>query len=102
VFLLKAACRWILRQLPEKRFSRTKIRLIEGNAKCRHLKKLACKVTLRQVFYLFETQNPVPLTLTYCTSVYNVLIHTGKGGGREGGEPEKRAIVHKAGLKMPP
>jgi hypothetical protein len=27
-----------------------KIRLIEGNAKCRHLKKLICKGTLRQVF----------------------------------------------------
>ncbi len=84
VFLLKAACRWILRQLPVKGFSRTKIRLIEGNAKCRQLKKLACKVTLRQVFYLSETQNPVPPTLTHCTSVYNVLIHTGKGGGGGG------------------
>ncbi len=27
-----------------------KIRLIEGNAKCRHLKKLTFKGTLRQVF----------------------------------------------------
>jgi hypothetical protein len=27
-----------------------KIRLIEGNAKCRHLKELTCKGTLRQVF----------------------------------------------------
>ncbi len=26
------------------------IRLIEGNAKCRHLKKLTCKGTLRQLF----------------------------------------------------
>ncbi len=29
---------------------RRKIRLIEGNAKCRHLKKFTCKGTLRQVF----------------------------------------------------
>jgi hypothetical protein len=27
-----------------------KIRLIESNAKCRYLKKLTCKGTLRQVF----------------------------------------------------
>ncbi len=30
-------------------FLRIKIRLIEGNAKCRHLKKFTCKGTLRQV-----------------------------------------------------
>jgi hypothetical protein len=30
--------------------SRRKIRLMESNAKCRHLIKLTCKVTLRQVF----------------------------------------------------
>jgi hypothetical protein len=32
------------------RGERRKIRLIEGNAKCRHLKQLTCKVTLRQMF----------------------------------------------------
>ncbi len=31
-------------------FYRRKIRLIKGNAKCRHLKKFTCKGTLRQVF----------------------------------------------------
>ncbi len=31
-------------------YARRKIRLIEGNAKCRCLKKLTCKGTLRQVF----------------------------------------------------
>jgi hypothetical protein len=36
------------------RCRRRKIRLIENNAKCRHRKKLACKGTLRQVFYLSE------------------------------------------------
>jgi hypothetical protein len=33
---------------------RRKIRLIENNVKCRYLKKLTCKGTLRQVFYLSE------------------------------------------------
>ncbi len=31
-------------------YTRRKIKIIEGNAKCRHLKKLTCKGTLRQVF----------------------------------------------------
>ncbi len=38
-----------------------KIRLIENNAKCRYLKTLTCKGTLRQVFYLSEALSP-PLT----------------------------------------
>ncbi len=41
-------------------YARRKIRLIEGNAKCRHLKKLTCKGTLRQVFirvYRLEIQS---------------------------------------------
>jgi hypothetical protein len=47
-----------------------KIRLIECNAKCRYLKKLTGKGTLRQVFYLSEAPSP-PITpyflpLTYC------------------------------------
>jgi hypothetical protein len=51
------------------------------------LKKLTCKWTLQQVFYLSEAQNPIhpPLHTVY---VYTVtLIHTGKGGRVE---PEKR------------
>jgi hypothetical protein len=35
---------------PTDREDRRKVRLIEGNAKCRYLKKLNCKGTLRQVF----------------------------------------------------
>jgi hypothetical protein len=55
-----------------------KIKLIEGNAKCGHLKKLTCKGTLRQA------QNPKPPPLTHCIRVYNILIHTEKmRGGRE-------------------
>jgi hypothetical protein len=34
--------------------TRRKIRLIESNAKCRHLKKLTCKGTLLQVFICRE------------------------------------------------
>jgi hypothetical protein len=65
---------------------RRKIRLIECNAKCRYLKKLTCKGTLRQVFYLSEAPSP-PMTpyspLIHCIRVYSILIHTGKEGGGE-------------------
>ncbi len=33
-----------------------RFRLIDSNAKCRYLKNLTCKGTLRQVFYLFEAR----------------------------------------------
>jgi hypothetical protein len=39
---------------------RRKIRLIEGNAKCRHLKKLTCKGTLRQVFISLRPRTHIP------------------------------------------
>jgi hypothetical protein len=44
-----------------------KTRLIESNAKCRYLKKLTCKVTLRQVFYRSEAppMTPPPLHTVY-------------------------------------
>jgi hypothetical protein len=64
--------------------ARRKIRLIESNAKCCHLKKLICKGTLQRDFaavvYLSEAQNPVqpPPPLQ---SVYVYTVHTGKGGG---------------------
>jgi hypothetical protein len=65
------------------------IRLIEGNAKCGHLKKLTCKWTLQQMFICLgpRSQNPIPPpppnTLYTC-----ILIHTGKG--RRGGELNQR------------
>jgi hypothetical protein len=42
--------------------ARRMIRLIEGNAKCRHLKKLTCTETLWQVFICLRprTQYPLP------------------------------------------
>jgi hypothetical protein len=56
---------------------RIKIRLIEGNAKCRHLNKLTCNRTLWQVS---EAQNPIPPPLLHTVCI---LFHTGKGRGGE-------------------
>jgi len=39
---------------------RRKIRLIEGNAKRRHIKKSTCKGAFAAGVYLSETQNPIP------------------------------------------
>ncbi len=55
-----------------------KIKLIEGNAKCRHLKKFASKGTLPQVFICLRPRNPYPLT-TY--TVYTLYLFTQGGGG---------------------
>jgi hypothetical protein len=52
---------------------RRRIRLIEGNAKCRHLKHGPVK--------------GLTCTNTHCMRVYSTLIHTGKGGRVE---PERR------------
>jgi hypothetical protein len=61
-----------------------KICRIESNAKCRYVKKLICKGTLRQVFYLSEASfsydpilPPPPYTLYTCIQY---TIHTGKVG----------------------
>ncbi len=86
---------------------RRKIRQIESNAKCRYLKKLACKGILRQVFYPSRASSP-PMTpyspppLKQCIRVYSIhTIHTGKGGkGRElTREKIRGAIVDKARQK---
>ncbi len=61
----------------EKRVGRRrKIRLTEGNAKCRHLKELKCIWTLRQVFICLRPR-------THCIRVYSILIHTEKGEEEE-------------------
>ncbi len=79
---------------------RRKIRLIEGNAKCRHLKKLTCKGS--------EAQNPVPPPpLTHCIRMYGYAPYTyslREGGGRGESwtrEKVRGATVHKAGSKIP-
>ncbi len=69
---------------------RRKIRLIEGNAKCRHLKKLTLKGALQQVFICLWPRKPYPPPpLTHCILVYSTLIHTAKGGGGRV-DPERR------------
>jgi hypothetical protein len=71
--------------------SRRKIRLIEDNAKCPHLKKFTCTGTLRQVFICLRLRIPYPPPFTQCIRVYRMLIHTGKGVGVRGRfEPERR------------
>jgi hypothetical protein len=56
---------------------RRNMRLIEGNEKCRHLKKLTCKRTLRQVFICLRTRTtPPPLLHT----VY-MYTYSHRGGG---------------------
>jgi hypothetical protein len=70
--------------------SRRKIRLIEGKAKCRHLKILTCKGTLRQVFICLRPRTPYT-PLSHCILVYSIYLFT--QGRREGGgrfEPVKR------------
>jgi hypothetical protein len=61
-------------------FDCRKIRLIEGNEKCRHLKKLTCKGALRQVFICLRLRTPYPSPpTTHCICVYSILMHTRKG-----------------------
>jgi hypothetical protein len=68
-----------LRSLDEYDFawSRSKIRLIEDNAKCRHLKN-DLKRDFPAGVYLSEAQKPYPPTLQ-TVYVYSIHIHTGKG-----------------------
>ncbi len=55
-----------------------KIRLIEGYAKCRHLKKLTFKGTLRQVFICLRPITSDPPTHYVCVQVY--LFTQGREG----------------------
>jgi len=67
---------------------RRKIRLIEGNSKCCHLKKLTWKKDFAAHVFLYEAQNPIHCTLYMCIPVqYNYSRREG-GGGRV--EPERR------------
>ncbi len=64
---------------------RRMISLIEGKAKWRHLRKLTCKGTLRQVFICLRPK--------LCIHAYSILIHTRKGG--EGRDKVGVATIHK-------
>jgi hypothetical protein len=66
-------------------YMRRKMRLIEGNAECRHLKIVTHKETLRQVFIYLRPRTPHSIQYTF--------PHREGGGG--GG-----ATVHKAGSKI--
>ncbi len=57
---------------------RRKIRLREGNAKCRHLNKLTCKGILRHVFFCLRPKTP-----------YGTVYREGGGRGVEN-IPERR------------
>jgi hypothetical protein len=67
---------------------RRKIRLIEGNAKCRYLKNLPVKGICGRRIILSEAPSP-PMTpyspppYTRYTCIPYILIHTGKGSGLE-------------------
>jgi hypothetical protein len=61
---------------------RRKIRLIEDNAKCGHLKKLTCKGTMRRSIYVWVPEphhTPPPLHTVYVYIVY--LFKQGRGRG---------------------
>jgi hypothetical protein len=60
---------------------RRKIKLIEGNAKCRRLKKLTCLGTLWQVFICLWARTPYTSPLTHCIFVYSNLSTQGGLGG---------------------
>jgi hypothetical protein len=68
-----------------------KIRLIENNSTCRHLKKLTCKRDFAAGVYLSKAQYPIPPSL-HTVQVYAVhLVIQGRGGGGEGeSKPERR------------
>jgi hypothetical protein len=67
--------------------ARRKIRLIEGNAKCRHLKKFMCKGTLRQVFICLRPRTPSSAYL-HTVYVYGIQYIYSHREGEEGGRVE--------------
>ncbi len=86
--LYSTFCRWRLLPKPTKsnfcidRVYRRKIRLIEGNAKCRYLKKFTCKGTLRQVFICLRPRTPYPPYTQYTCILYVQYTYShGEGGG---------------------
>jgi hypothetical protein len=61
-----------------------KIRLIECNAKCRHLKNCPVKGLCCRCLSVWGPEPHTPPPLTHCIRVYSILIHKGKDQkGRE-------------------
>ncbi len=58
-------------------------------------KKLTCKGTLRQVFYLSEAPTMIPILNpnTHCILLYSILIHTLKGGGGRANKREGYRVI---------
>jgi hypothetical protein len=78
---------------------RRKVRLIEGNAKCRHLKTITCKGTLRQEYICLSPRTPytTPYTLYTCI-LYSIPYLFTQGRGKSWTRKKVRgATVHKAG-----
>jgi hypothetical protein len=63
-------------------YYRRKIRLIEGNAKCHHLKKFTCNGTLRHVV-ISEAQNPISPPPLHTVYMYTIYLFTQAGVGGE-------------------
>jgi hypothetical protein len=64
------------------------LRLIEGNAKCRHLKKLTCEGILWQVFICLRPRTPYPPPLTHCVRVIQYTYSQRKGAREESNQKE--------------
>ena len=62
--------------------------LIEGNAECRHLKKMTGKRDFAAGVYLSEALNPIPPPSLHTLHVYKVHLFTQRIG--EGGELNQR------------
>jgi hypothetical protein len=63
------------------------IKYIDTKAKCRHLTKLTCKRTLRQVFICLGLRTPDPPLCTLYTCIQYTYSHR-DGGGGGGGQRE--------------
>ncbi len=64
---IKESAKHILYLTPTRR----KIRLADGNAKCRHLIKLSCTGTLRQVFICLRHRTPYPPPISNLWTLIN-------------------------------
>jgi hypothetical protein len=69
-------------------FDRRKIRLIESNAKCRRLKKLTCKGTLRKVFICLR---PLPF-LGFCLRWSSNFVGSQSGQIQSGNKLLRRGM----------
>jgi hypothetical protein len=74
-------------------------RLMEGNAKCPHLKNLLVEGLCGRCLSAWGPEIHTPPS--HCKSVNSIHIHTGKRGESWTREKGKGTTVHKAGSKIP-